>query len=301
MPSRSLDRDGTNPGFVERKDQPNKTLLGGAQRRGLVEDTKYNSPVKQTLKSGGMTCGAFLQIDSHISAEILSQAGFDWLIVDMEHAPVDLDSLLRQFQAMAGSPDCTPFVRAPWNDLVAIKRILDTGAKGIVIPYVNSRAEAESAVSACKYPPEGTRGAAMSPRAARYGASTSQYFADANRDIVVIVSVETQEAVENLDDILSVPGLDGIFIGPMDLAVSLGHEDVKCSPVRNAIAEIERKVLASDKFLGTVATDWDKAAACYERGYQWLILMQDGLTLAAHAAKVVNRFRAEDAKAPVSS
>ena len=275
-----------------------KTLLGEAQRRCLVEEKEYKSPVKRTLKSGGLTCGAFLQINSHISAEILSQAGFDWLIVDMEHAPVDLDSLLRQFQAMGNPPNCTPFVRAPWNDLVAIKRILDTGAQGIVIPYVNSRAEAEAAVSACKYPPEGTRGAAMSPRAARYGTSTSQYFADANRDMVVIVSVETQEAVENLDEILSVPGLDGIFIGPMDLAVSLGHKDVQCSEVGKAIEEIEKKVLASDKFLGTVATDWEKAAACYERGYQWLILMQDGLTLASHAAEVVKRFRTEIARAP---
>ncbi len=256
-----------------------------------MTDTTYSNAVKQTLVSGGSTCGAFLQLASHLSAEILSQAGFDWLIVDMEHAPVDIDSLVRQLQAIGDN--CVPFVRAPWNDLVAIKRILDAGAQGIVVPYVNTRAEAEAAVAACKFPPAGTRGAALSPRAARFGASSPEYFAKANSNTVVIVSVETAEAVRNLDDILAVPGIDGIFIGPMDLAVSLGQTDVKCQKVRKAITQIEDKVLASDKFLGTVATDWTKAAACYARGYQWLILMQDGLSLASQADRVVSRFKRE--------
>ena len=256
-----------------------------------MSKTIYKNAVKQKLKSGTATCGAFLQLASNLSAEILAQAGFDWLIVDMEHAPVDIDSLLRQLQAIGTSRECVPFVRAPWNDPVTIKRILDTGAQGIVIPYVNTRAEAEAAVAACKFPPEGSRGAALSPRAARFGAATTQYFAQANLDTVVIVSVETIDAVGNLDDILTVPGLDGIFIGPMDLAVSLGHTTAQCESVQEAIAEIEQKVLASDKFLGTVATDWAKAKSCYERGYQWLILMQDGLALATQAASVVDRFR----------
>lgn len=256
-----------------------------------MTNAAYTNAVKKKLKSGQATCGAFLQLNSNISAEILSRAGFDWLIVDMEHAPVELDSLLCQLQAIGNSKACVPFVRAPWNDPVAIKRILDTGAQGIVIPYVNTRAEAEAAVAACKFPPIGTRGAALSPRAALYGTSTTEYFAQANHDNVVIVSIETQDAMQNLDEILAVQGIDGIFIGPMDLSVSMGHKDVTCGQVKAAIAEIESKVLASDKFLGTIATDWAKAKACYERGYQWLILMQDGLTLAAQADSVVSRFR----------
>ncbi len=271
---------------------------GAAWRRDPVEEETYNNAVKQRLKSGEATCGAFLQMNSSISAEILAGAGFDWLIVDMEHAPVDLGSLVQQLQAIGNTSECVPFVRAPWNDQVMIKRILDTGAQGIVIPYVNTRAEAEAAVSACKFPPQGTRGAAMSPRAAGYGACTPQYFAQANRDTVVIVSVETEQAVQNLDEILAVPELDGIFIGPMDLAVSLGHNDVTCDPVRDAIAEIERKVLGSGKFLGTVATDWEKAQTCYKRGYQWLILMQDGISLASQAAAIVQRFGQDIARAP---
>ena len=259
-----------------------------------MTESKYTNAVKQTLASGGATCGAFLQLGSHLSAEILAQAGFDWLIIDMEHAPVDIDSLVRQLQAIGDHS--VPFVRAPWNDHVAIKRILDAGARGIVIPYVNTREEAETAVAACKFPPEGTRGAAMSPRAARYGAESLDYFANTNRNTVVIVSVETAEAMENLDEILEVPGLDGIFIGPMDLAVSLGHTDSGCDAVQTAIAQIEDKVLATDKFLGTVATDWNKARTCYARGYQWLILMQDGLSLASQASRVVQRFQSNAAK-----
>ncbi|MEO1201223.1 MAG: aldolase/citrate lyase family protein [Pseudomonadota bacterium] len=255
--------------------------------------TTYSNAVKRKLKAGETTYGAFLQTNSPISAEILSQAGFDWLIVDMEHAPVDLDGLMRQLQAIGCGGTAVPFVRAPWNDSVAIKRILDTGPQGIVIPYVNTRAEAEAAVAACLFPPDGTRGAAMSPRAARYGGTTTDYFAEANKNTVVIVSVESDEAMQNLDDILSVDGIDGIFIGPMDLAVSLGHKDVHCEHVRLAVREIEDKVLASDKFLGTIATDPEKAEACVERGYQWLIVMQDGVTLSSQAATVVRRFKGE--------
>lgn len=246
------------------------------------------------LKSGDVTCGAFLQINSHMSAEILSRAGFDWLIIDMEHAPVDLDSLLRQLQAIGNSQTCAPFVRAPWNDPVSIKTILDAGAQGIVIPHVNTAEEARAAVAACKFPPDGIRGAAMSPRAARFGQCGGDYFDRLNEETVVITSVETAEAVQNLDEILKTPYLDGIFIGPMDLAVSMGYgSNVKSEAVQAMIAEIEAKVIASDKFLGTVATDWEKAEKCIARGYQWLILMQDGLTLATKAARTVQRFRKE--------
>ncbi len=253
--------------------------------------TAYDNPVRGKLRSGQPTCGAFLQIDSAISAEILARAGFDWLIVDMEHAPVDIASLVRQFQAIGNAQGCAPFARAPWNDPVFIKRVLDAGAHGIVIPYVNTPQEAQAAVAACKFPPDGIRGAAMSPRAARYGQCDKDFFARSNEETLVIVSVETIEAVGNLDSILATPGLDGIFIGPMDLAASMGHGgDPSCEAVQKAIAEIEAKVLASDKFLGTIATSREKARDCVSRGYRWLILMQDGLALASHAARAVSEF-----------
>ncbi|MCP4788735.1 MAG: 2,4-dihydroxyhept-2-ene-1,7-dioic acid aldolase [Gammaproteobacteria bacterium] len=253
--------------------------------------TTYNNPVKQQLKDGQKTCGAFLQLTSNIAAEILGQAGFDWLIIDMEHAPGDFSNLLGQLQAI-GKNNAVPFVRAPWNDAVAIKKILDTGVQGVLIPYVNTAAEAADAVSACKYPPLGVRGVAGSPRAAGYGTNVQNYIANANHETVVLVAIETPEAVANLDEILATPNLDGIFIGPMDLATSMGYLGNPGHPeVQQAIATIEQKTLASDKFLGTIAPTWEKAQACYDKGYQWLILMQDSTGLAALANATAVKFK----------
>jgi 2-dehydro-3-deoxyglucarate aldolase/4-hydroxy-2-oxoheptanedioate aldolase len=247
--------------------------------------------VKTRLKQGRKTVGAFLQTMSPVAAEILAQSGFDWLIVDLEHAPGDFANLQAQLQAMNGS-GVVPFARAPWNDPVAIKRILDTGVMGVLVPYVNTRAEAEAAVAACKYPPRGIRGVAGSPRAAGYTRNAKSYLASANDDTIVMIAVETAEAVQNLPDILAVEGLDGIFIGPMDLASSMGYlGDASQPAVQETIASIERQVLASDKFLGTVAATWDAANACFERGYRWMIVMQDGAALRKAGDDIVGRFR----------
>ena len=246
--------------------------------------------LKQALKDGKKTSGAFLQLASNISADIMGRAGFDWLMVDMEHAPGDYINLLAQLQAMNGT-ETVPFVRAPWNEPVAIKKILDLGVQGVLIPYVNSGSDAEAAVAACQYPPKGIRGVAGSPRAAGFGQNIENYLANADANTLVIVAIETPEAIRNLDDILAVEDVDGIFIGPMDLATSMGFpSNPNQKEVREAIESIERKVLLSDKFLGTVATNQDDAAACYDKGYQWLILMQDSTGLASLAAEKVATF-----------
>ena len=247
--------------------------------------------VKKKLKNGQKTIGAFLQTLSPVAAEILGQCGFDWLIVDLEHAPGDFANLQAQLQAMNGS-GVVPFARAPWNDEVAIKRILDTGVMGVLVPYVNTREEAEAAVAACKYPPQGVRGVAGSPRAAGYTGNTMPYLTSANAETIVMIAVETTEAVDNLDEILRVDDLDGIFVGPMDLASSMGHLGNPGHPeARKKIAIIEQKVLASDKFLGTVATTADKATDCFDKGYQWLIVMQDGAALLNAGKSAVSEFR----------
>lgn len=248
--------------------------------------------VKKKLKNGQTTVGAFLQTLSPVAAEILGQCGFDWLIVDLEHAPGDFANLQAQLQAMSGA-NVVPFARAPWNDEVAIKRILDTGVLGVLVPYVNSRAEAEAAVAACKYPPQGVRGVAGSPRAAGYTGNAVPYLTSANAETIVMIAVETTRAVENLDEILDVQDLDGIFIGPMDLASSMGHLGNPGHPdAQHQIAIIEKKVLASDKFLGTVATTREKASDCLGKGYQWLIVMQDGAALLDAGKNKVAEFRA---------
>lgn len=252
---------------------------------------EFYNPVQHKLKAGGKTAGAFLQIPHGIPAEIFSMAGFDWLIVDMEHAPGDYGNLLSQLQAISGS-GTVPFVRPPWNDHVAIKKILDCGAQGVLVPYVNTGAEAAEAVAACRYPPVGVRGVSGSNRGARFGNNLQNYLESANREITVIIAIETREAIDNLDDILAVEGLDGVFIGPMDLSTNLGHPgDLAHPTVKAAFSEVETKVLASDKFLGTLTTTWERTQECFDKGYQWLIVMQDGTALVKAANSMAARIR----------
>jgi 2-keto-3-deoxy-L-rhamnonate aldolase RhmA len=249
------------------------------------------NPVKIKLKNGQKTIGGFLQTLSPVAAEIMSQSGFDWLIVDLEHSPGGFENLQAQLQAMNGS-GTVPFARAPWNDMVAIKRILDTGVMGVLVPYVNTKEEAEAAVAACKYPPQGVRGVAGSPRAAGFTRNTLPYLRSANEETIVMIAVETLDAVANLDEILTVEGLDGIFIGPVDLASSMGYLGDPGQPeVQKTIALIESKVFASDKFLGTLAGTWEKAQDCFEKGYQWMVVMQDGVALLKAGDEAVRKFR----------
>ena len=236
-------------------------------------DETFHNPVKQLLKENKKVLGAWLQMAS-------------------PHAPNDPLTLLEQLRAM-GRFDAVPFARAPWNDLVTIKRMLDVGLYGLLIPYVNTKQEAENAVRACKYPPQGMRGIAPSPRAGGFGMNAQNYLAHANDEIVVMTAVETGAAVENLDEILEVDGLDGIFIGPMDLATSMGHFcDPSAPEVQQAIRTIEQKVFASGKFLATVAGSFDKAKDLYDKGYSMVVAFADGGTLGRVAREQVDRFHA---------
>lgn len=251
----------------------------------------FTNRVKHMLKEGKKTSGAWLQIANPFTAEIMSRAGFDWLVIDMEHGPGDILTLVSQLQAMNGTDTCA-LVRTPWNDFVAIKRILDTGVHGLLIPYVNSKEEAEAAVRACRYPPEGIRGVAGSPRAQGYGQNVQEDLKSAKEEILLITAVETPEAVANLDEILSVDGVDGIFIGPMDLATNMGYLGQPSQPeVEEVIVGIEKKVFASGKILATLAGTWEQAEKLYDKGYQMIMLMADGTSLAKLAAINVAHFR----------
>ena len=257
----------------------------------MIRNAVVENRVKRMLLEGKRTAGAWLQIGSPITAEILAQAGFDWLIIDMEHGPGDILTLVSQLQAMNGT-GVVPFVRAPWNDFVVIKRILDAGVYGLLIPYVNSREEAEAAVRACRYPPEGIRGVAGSPRAQGYGQNVPAYLSAANDEILLITAVETPTAVDHLDHILAVDGVDGVFVGPMDLATNMGHlGNPNHAEVQETISAIETKVLTSGKVLGTISGSWDQAQKLYDRGYQLVMLMADGVSLARLASEKVTQFR----------
>ncbi len=175
------------------------------------------NPLKEKLNRGEAVIGTFVGIGHPDVAEWLSRLGFDWLLLDGEHSPISLETLQVMMQGMNGST-CVPLVRPQWNDPVIIKRVLDVGAYGVLIPWVNSKEQAEQAVSACKYPPQGLRG--FGPR--RAGMFDPDYFSTANDEILVTVQIETGEALKNLDDIMAVPGIDACYIGPYDLSVSLG-------------------------------------------------------------------------------
>lgn len=162
--------------------------------------------------------GAWLSSCSTFAAEQMGSLGFDWLLVDGEHSPVDVQTMVQMFQAIS-TGESIPLARVHWNDMVEIKRILDGGAYGVVIPWVNSRAEAEQAVAACRYPPDGQRG--FGPwRGTLYGGR--DYVQHANETIACIIQIETVRAVEQIDEILSVPGVDATMIGPADLAMDMG-------------------------------------------------------------------------------
>jgi len=175
------------------------------------------NPLKAKLKKGEAVIGTFVMMGHPDVAEMLCKVGFDWLLLDTEHCPTGYESLQRMMQAMNGST-CVPLVRPQWNDMVTIKRVLDIGAYGVLVPWVNTKKEAEDVVKFCKYPPEGLRG--FGPR--RAGMFDGEYFRTANDELLIAVQVETQEALDNLDEILSVPGIDACYIGPFDLSVNLG-------------------------------------------------------------------------------
>lgn len=174
--------------------------------------------VKQLWREEKPAIGAWLSSASTMVTDQMAHAGYDWLLVDGEHSPVDILTAVQMMQVISGT-ETIPFARPQWNDLVEIKRLLDGGAYGVVIPWVNTKAEAEQAVAACRYPPDGLRG--MGPyRGVLYGGA--DYAEQANAEIACVIQIETIGAVERIDEILSVPGVDGTLIGPADLATSLG-------------------------------------------------------------------------------
>jgi len=174
------------------------------------------NPVKEKLQKGEVALGTFVWITCPDVTERLSTAGFDWLLLDTEHAPSTFESVQRMMQSMRGDT-CVPIVRVQWNDPVAIKRALDIGAYGILVPWVNNKEEAEAAVSACKYPPMGLRG--IGPR--RAALINENYIAEANDKLLVAVQIETVSAVKNINEILAVDGVDAVYIGPADLGMSI--------------------------------------------------------------------------------
>lgn len=254
-------------------------------------ENMYVNSAKQRLLAGEKLSASWIQLASPLAAEIVAQAGFDMLVIDCEHAPIDPINLYPLIQAVSAYP-CMPMVRAPWNDFVAIKRLLDCGAAGVHIPYVNTKEEAERAVAACKYPGRGIRGIAGSPRACGFGQNRGQYLQRANDEVLTMVAIETLTGAANVAEMCEVEDLDGIFIGPMDLSTNMGYyANPKHPEVQAKIREIEQIVLSKHKLLGSVANSAEQAKTMYERGYSYVIFSSDSSGLASTMYKEVGMFK----------
>lgn len=177
--------------------------------------------VRRRLAAGEPSIGTWLSLPSPEAVEFISELGFDWLVVDTEHNPIDITTLARMFAAMRPS-GIAPMVRIPWNTPENVKRVLDAGAWGIVFPMVNTREEAELAVEAARYHPQGNRSVGGGRHGLSFETSAKEYYENANDQVLVVVQIEHIEGVRNVDEILSVPGVNACFIGPNDLAASMG-------------------------------------------------------------------------------
>ncbi|HZS33254.1 MAG TPA: aldolase/citrate lyase family protein [Methylomirabilota bacterium] len=240
--------------------------------------------VKSIWARGGSVVNGWLSIPSAFSAEVMAHQGFDSLVVDMQHGVVDYQAAVTMLQAISTTA-VMPMARVPWNDPAFIMKILDAGAYGVICPMVNNRREAEQLVRTCKYPPKGFR--SFGPvRASIYAGS--DYATHANDTIVVMPMIETAEALANLDEILSTPGVDAIYVGPADLSLALGCTpklDQTEAPVVDALA----RILAACKRHGVVAGIHNATSAYALRmvaqGWQFVTLASDSRFLAARAAE----------------
>jgi len=207
---------------------------------------------RQDLLAGKTLIGCWSALSNPISTEVLGLAGFDWLLLDGEHAPNDISSFVVQLMALKGSKSA-PVVRPPTNEPVIIKRLLDIGFANFLIPFVETQAQAELAVASTRYPPAGIRGVSVSHRGNMFG-TVPDYLAQANDNISVMVQIESQQGIDNIDVIAAVDGVDNLFVGPSDLAAGLGHLGNAGHPeVQAAIKHILDRAKAHGKTSGILA------------------------------------------------
>ena len=248
------------------------------------------NPFKRALKAGKPQIGLWSSLSSNYSVEVIAGAGFDWILLDCEHSPNDLESLLTQLQAAAPYPS-HPVVRVPWNDMVTIKRVLDIGAQSLLVPYVSTAEEARAAVAHTRYPPAGVRGVAGTTRATRFG-RVKDYAGRAHEEICLLVQVETQAALDNIEAICAVDGVDGVFIGPADLHASLGHTGEIANPkVKPLIDEAIRRIRKAGKAPGILTPNEADAKHWLSCGGLFVAVGADVGILARGAEALAAKFK----------
>lgn len=231
--------------------------------------------LKELLKAGKPAIGASLSLPSPPVAEILARSGFDFLWIDMEHSPLNLETVHRAIHATSGT-DTVPIVRVPWNLHWLAKPVLDIGAMGVVMPLVTSKEEALEAVRALKYPPEGVRGYGPGFAALRWGLSPPEYAKIANNVIMVILLIEHIDAVNRIDEILAVPGIDVAMVGPFDLSGTMGLLGQTTHPkVQEAVDKVHAAAKKARVPVGILATTPDDINKRLQQGYQFVLVGYD--------------------------
>lgn len=246
-----------------------------------------HNPFRQALKAGQQQYGFWLGLCNPLSAELLAYTGYDWLLIDGEHAPNDLRTILAQLQAISGTPS-HPVVRLVDHDTAKIKQYLDIGAQSLLIPMVETANQAEALAQAISYPPKGIRGVGTALARAAYWNQADDYFSAVDNELCLLIQVESVTALDNLDEILTVERIDGVFIGPADLAASMGYLGQPAHPeVKAAIEGAINKIRAAGKAAGTLATSHPVARHYEQAGVQFVALGVDTLMLAQQAQRLL--------------
>ena len=238
---------------------------------------------KEALAKGERQIGCWMSFADGQIAEIMGTCGFDWLVIDGEHAPNDIRSIRDQLIALTASPS-HPVVRVPVGETWMIKQVLDAGAQTVLVPIVESAGQARELVRACHYPPKGVRGVgATAARATMFG-SVSEYIQTADQEVCLLVQVENRAGIDALDEILQVEGIDGVFIGPADLSTDMGHQGNSAHPeVRAAIADAITRIKAAGIAPGILGVSEEATQAYLDMGAQFLAVGIDVLVLAQNA------------------
>ncbi len=250
----------------------------------------YPNQFRADLRARKRLIGCWASLGSPITAEVLGLAGFDWILLDGEHAPNDLASFIAQLMALKDSASA-PVVRPTSNDTVEIKRLLDAGFYNIIVPYVESAEEARNAVAATRYPPHGVRGVSVSMRHNRYG-TVPEYQQRVNDNVCVAVQIESRPGLAALDAIAAVDGIDGLFVGPSDLAAALGHLGNAGHPdVQDAIRHVFDRAAAAGKASGILAPVEADARRYLEWGATFVAVGSDLGVFRAATQALADKYR----------
>ena len=261
--------------------------------------TAFPNRFRRRLLAGERLIGCWLSLGSAITTEVVGVAGFDWLLLDAEHAPNDVLSLIPQLMALKDSASA-PVVRPPSNDVVTIKRLLDAGCHNFLVPFVETADQARAAVAATRYPPQGVRGVSVSQRSNRYGA-VPDYFKTVNDNIAVIVQIESRAGVAAAADIAAVDGIDGLFIGPSDLAAGFGHLGNAAHPeVQQAIAAVHAAARAAGKPTGILSPIEVDARRYIEQGMSLVAVGSDLGVLRVQTQALCDKYRTH-AASPIAA